>query len=103
MQSEDERVEAEAAASQRKALRASLERERDGYKTRGLDDRAAQVEEQLNLLDDDHDQESAEDGEESSESGEESSESGEERMPSAPVERAVESKPRSTAGRARGK
>lgn len=96
MQTEDERVEAEAAAEQRRALRASLERERDGYKTRGLDDRVTQVEEQLKHLNDDHDQEAAADAEETSGPAEE-------RTPSAPVERAVESKPRSTAGRGRGK
>ncbi|MGW0795187.1 hypothetical protein [Streptomyces sp. NPDC002692] len=94
MQSEDERVEAEAAAEQRKALRASLERERDGYKSRGLDERVAQVEEQLRLLDDDRGQESAADGD-----GAEASEAAEERTPDAPVERAVESRPRSTARR----
>lgn len=82
MQTEDERVEAEVAAQKRRDLRASLERERDGYKTRGLDERAAQVEEQLRLLG----------GQD--EPGKEESE---QREQSAPVETAVESKPRSTA------
>lgn len=100
MQTEDERVEAEAAARQREALRASLERERDGYKTRGLDDRAAQVEEQLRALDKD---EPVTDAEQLPADAIVPEESGEERASTAPVERAVESKPRSTAGRGRGK
>lgn len=95
MQTEEEKTEAEVAAAKRRALRASLERERDGYKTRGLSDRAAQVEEQLKRLGDDRDGEPVTDGE--------ASDSAEERTPNAPVEQAVESKPRSTAGRSRGK
>jgi len=91
MQTEDERVEAEVAAQKRRDLRASLERERDGYKTRGLDDRASQVEEQLRLIT------GQDDGTEQGPSD------SEERAASAPQETAVESKPRRTAARGSGK
>ncbi|MFB7711590.1 hypothetical protein [Streptomyces sp. NPDC056105] len=97
MQTDDERTEAEVQAQRKRDLRASLERERDGYKTRGLDDRAEQVEEQLRQLGDD---EKPEPESEPDEGGEPDAE---ERVQAAPLETAVESKPRSTAGRGRGK
>jgi hypothetical protein len=89
MQAEEEKSEEQIAQERRQALRASLERERDGYKTRGLDDRAAQVEEQIKLLGDDEGERPAEPQEPGQ--AEETS--------SAPQETAVESKPRRTAGR----
>lgn len=92
MQTEDEKAEAALAAEKRRSLRASLERERDGYKTRGLDDRAAQVDEQLKYLESDD-----------APAADESDAGAEERTSTAPVETAVESKPRTTAGRSRGK
>lgn len=85
MQQDDEKTEAQVAAERRRALRASLERERDGYKTRGLDDRAGQVEEQIKLLD--SDDAGADD------------EPAEQQAGPGPVETAVESKPRRTASR----
>ena len=86
MQQEDEKTEAQVAAERRRALRASLERERDGYKTRGLDDRAGQVDEQIKLLDPDDDAGAAD-------------EPAEQHAGPGPVETAVESKPRRTAAR----
>ncbi|MEU2313145.1 hypothetical protein ACFWFS_00310 [Streptomyces albidoflavus] len=85
MQIEPERelTEAEVAAERRRALVASLERERDGYRTRGLDKRAAQVEEELKRLT----------------KGE--GDAGEARQPTTPTETAVEAKPRQTATRGR--
>lgn len=88
MQAEEEKTEAEIAADRRRALRTSLERERDGYATRKLDDRVAQVEEQIRLLDEDGDGEPGD---------------AEEREEPAPKETAVETKPRSTAGRGAGR
>jgi hypothetical protein len=76
-----ETTEAEAAEAQKASLVASLRRERAGYVTRGLDKRAAQVDEQLKELGADKDPAPA----------------GEEREASAPLETAVESKPRTTA------
>ena len=86
MQVENEETEAEVAAARRRALRAALERERDGYRQRKLDARVREVEAQLRALDDPEDRPSSE-----------ASEPGEEQAAGAPVERAVESKPRRTA------
>ncbi|MFF3643381.1 hypothetical protein [Streptomyces sp. NPDC002564] len=94
MQTEDERTEAAVEAQRRRDLRASLERERDGYKTRGLDDRAEQVAAQLRDLGDEEPQRGPDPG---------SEEVGEERAPTVPLETAMDSRPRSTAGRGRGK
>ena len=82
---EREKTEAEVAAEQRAAQRAALGRERAGYVTRGLKERAAQVDEQLKQLDDE--------GEGEPEGGAPA----EEREDPAPRETAVESKPRRTA------
>ncbi|MFJ8871088.1 hypothetical protein ACIRD6_35715 [Streptomyces sp. NPDC102473] len=83
MRIEDEReaTEAEAAEAQKASLVASLRRERAGYVTRGLDKRAAEVDEQLKELGADKDPKPEP----------------EEREASAPMETAVESKPRTTA------
>lgn len=94
MQTEDERTEAAVEAQRRRDLRASLERERDGYKTRGLDDRAEQVAAQLRDLGDEEPQRGPAPGDETV---------GEERAPTVPLETAMDSRPRSTAGRGRGK
>jgi hypothetical protein len=88
MQAEEEKSEEQIAQERRQALRASLERERDGYKTRGLGDRAAQVEEQIKLL-----------GDEGERPAEPQEPGQAEETSSAPQETAVESKPRRTAGR----
>ncbi|WP_406000692.1 hypothetical protein [Streptomyces sp. NBC_00829] len=82
---EREKTEAEVAAEQRAAHRAALERERAGYETRGLPERAAQVDEQLKKLEEDGD--AAPEGDAAVEGREQS----------APHETAVESKPRRTA------
>ncbi|RSN13746.1 hypothetical protein DMH25_08115 [Streptomyces sp. WAC 01325] len=91
MQQDDEKTEAQVAAERRRALRASLERERDGYKTRGLDERVHQVEEQIKLLDSD-DSNDSDDAAAVDEPAEQQAGPG-------PVETAVESKPRRTASR----
>lgn len=85
IEDEREKSEAEVAAEQTAALVASLRRERAGYVQRGLDKRAAQVDEQLKQLD-------ADDGDGT-----------EQREAAAPLETAVESKPRRTAGSRSGK
>ncbi|WP_326739143.1 hypothetical protein [Streptomyces sp. NBC_01022] len=81
IEEDHERSEAEVAEAQKASLAASLRRERAGYVTRGLDRRAAQVDEQLKEL-------GADKG---------PAPEPEERGASAPMETAVESKPRTTA------
>lgn len=95
MQTDDERAEAEVEAQRKRDLRASLERERDGYHTRGLDDRAEQVGAQLRQLGDDA---KTEPGPEA-----DTDPDAEKRAASAPLETAVESKQRGTASRGRAK
>lgn len=78
---ERERTEAEIAAGRRRDLVASLERERDGYKVRGLDKRVAEVDAELKRL------------------GTGKVPAADEAPESEPRETAVESKPRRTAAR----
>ncbi|MFB6675603.1 hypothetical protein ACFCWG_24895 [Streptomyces sp. NPDC056390] len=77
---ERERTEAEVAAERRRDLVASLERERDGYKMRGLGKRVAEVDAELKRLGADK-------------------QPATEREATEPRETAVESKPRRTAAR----
>lgn len=81
IEEEHETTEDDVAEARKASLVASLRRERAGYVTRGLDKRAAQVDEQLKELGADKEQVPAK----------------EEREASAPLETAVESKPRTTA------
>lgn len=86
IEEEHETTEDDVAEARKTSLVASLRRERASYVTRGLDKRAAQVDEQLKELGADKEQALAE------------------REASAPLETAVESKPRTTAaGRANRK
>ncbi|MCX4786468.1 hypothetical protein OG369_09820 [Streptomyces sp. NBC_01221] len=76
----EENIEEAAAAAVKRSLVASLRRERAGYVTRGLDERVAGVDAELKRLG-------------------AAKELAEEREPAEPLETAVESKPRRTAGR----
>lgn len=81
IEEEREHTEDEVEQERTDALVASLTREGDGYRVRGLNDRAAQVEAQIRQL------------------GTAKPEP-EEREQTAPMETAVDSKPRRTTGRA---
>lgn len=80
--SDEENTEETAAEAATGALVASLRRERAGYAARGLDGRAAEVDAELKRLG-------------------ASKAPAEEREQGEPLEKAVESKPRRTAGRGR--
>ncbi|MGW3595007.1 hypothetical protein [Streptomyces sp. NPDC005167] len=78
---ERERTEAEVAAERRRDLVVALERERDGYKVRGLGKRVAEVEAEIKRL------------------GTDKAPAADETPAPEPRETAVESKPRRTAAR----
>lgn len=101
MQTDDERAEADVEAQRVQSLRVSLKRERDGYRTRGLDGRAEQVEAELRHLDGDGqgDAKSKDEAEQGGTDAETGSDDGADPQPGpGPLETAEESKPRRTAG-----